>query len=105
MTEPNPGDLDSEPVSIGLFAAWHAQASENVQQWGLQDTETLLLAIQEEVGEMAQAHLEATHEGGDPDRLAHEMDDLGALLLQLHMRLRRDTDSGPNSGPDTGVDG
>ena len=86
MSEAN---REQEPVSIGLFAEWHGKAAENVEEWGLQDVETLLLAMQEELGEMTQAHLEATHEDGEAERLVHEMDDLGALLLQLHMRLRR----------------
>lgn len=84
---------DQEHVSIGLFASWHGKASENVDKWGLQDTETLLLAMQEEMGELTQAHLEAEYEGGETERIAEEMDDLGALLLQLHMRLRRNSRS------------
>ena len=79
-----------EHVSMGLFAGWHHKASENVAEWGLQDTETLLLAMQEELGELTQAHLESVHEDGDPERVAEEMADLGALLFQLHMRLARD---------------
>ncbi|WP_227015548.1 hypothetical protein [Haloarcula sp. JP-L23] len=84
------GQSPGEPVDIGLFATWHHKAAENVQRWGLQDTETLLLAMQEEMGELTQAHLEATHEDGDHERIEAELADLGALLLQLHMRLVRD---------------
>lgn len=62
------------------------KADENIEKWGLQDEETLLLAIQEELGELTQAHLEARAEGGDPDRVDEELDDLGALLLQFHER-------------------
>jgi NTP pyrophosphatase (non-canonical NTP hydrolase) len=72
-------------VDIGVFASWLHKADQNVEKWGLQDEETLLLAMQEELGELTQAHLEARAEDGDPDRVDEEMDDLGALLLQLHM--------------------
>lgn len=72
-----------EPTSV-LFDRWMGKASENIEEWGLQDEETLLLAIQEELGELTQAHLEARAEGGDPERIDEELDDLGALLIQLH---------------------
>jgi NTP pyrophosphatase (non-canonical NTP hydrolase) len=72
-------------VDIGLFASWLHKADQNVEKWGLQGEETLLLAMQEELGELTQAHLEARKEDGDPERVDEELDDLGALLLQLHM--------------------
>ncbi len=75
-----------------LFDRWMGMASENIEEWGLQDEETLLLAIQEELGELTQAHLEARAEGGDPARVDEELDDLGALLLQLHERRQRGED-------------
>jgi len=71
-------------ASSSVFDRWIGQASENIEKWGLQDEQTLLLAIQEELGELTQAHLEANHEHGDPGRVDDELDDLGALLLQLH---------------------
>jgi hypothetical protein len=67
-----------------LFDRWIGKADENIEKWGLQDEETLLLAIQEELGELSQAFLEARSEGGDPARIDKELDDLGALLLQFH---------------------
>jgi len=67
-----------------MFDSWLAKAEENIEEWGLQDEETLLLAIQEELGELTQAHLEARSEGGDPARVAEELDDLGALLIQFN---------------------
>lgn len=39
--------------------------------------------INEEVGEIEQAYLEATHEDGDPVEVQGEIDDLGPLLMQL----------------------
>lgn len=73
--------------AIMEFGYWRDKAEENVNEWGLQDEETLLLAMQEELGEMTRAHLEAVHEDGDPARLAAELDDLGALCMQLRWRL------------------
>jgi len=71
-------------ASSVVFDRWIGQADENVAEWGLQDERTLLLAIQEELGELTQAVLEASAEDGDPERIDEELDDLGALLLQFH---------------------
>lgn len=68
---------------------WLEKAEGNVEEWGLQDVETLLLAMQEEQGELAQAHLEAEHEDGDTARIAAELDDLAALCIQLRWRLEQ----------------
>lgn len=84
-------------ATSALFDRWMGQASENIDKWGLQDEETLLLAIQEELGELTQAHLEARAEGGDPERVDEELDDLGALLIQLH-EARQKTASQQESG-------
>jgi len=86
-------------ASSVLFDRWMGKASENIDEWGVQSEETLLLAIQEELGELTQAHLEARAEGADPARVDEELDDLGALLLQLHERRnRRYEDTGTNRG-------
>jgi len=74
----------STEASSVLFDRWIGKADKNIAEWGLQSEETLLLAIQEELGELTQAHLEAAHEDGDGSRVDEELDDLGALLLQLH---------------------
>lgn len=66
---------------------WRKKATENVDEWGLQDIETLLLAMQEEQGELAQAYLEAEHEEGELARVSDELDDLAALCIQLRWRL------------------
>jgi len=84
VTEQSPDATDRSGASSVLFDRWMGKASENIEKWGLQDEETLLLAIQEELGELSQAHLEARDEGGDPERIDEELDDLGALLLQFH---------------------
>ncbi|WP_435125438.1 hypothetical protein [Halobaculum sp. D14] len=80
---------NSREASSVVFDRWMRKASENIEEWGVQAEETLLLAMQEELGELAQAHLEARHEGGDPERIDEELDDLGALLIQLHERRQR----------------
>lgn len=66
---------------------WAEKADENIAEWGVQDVETLLLAMQEELGELTQAHLEALAEDGDPHRVSDELDDLAALCVQLDRRL------------------
>lgn len=71
-------------ASSVLFDRWMAKADENIAEWGLQDERTLLLAMQEEMGEVTQAVLEASAEDGDPERIGEELDDLDALLLQFH---------------------
>jgi hypothetical protein len=63
--------------------AWGQSAHENEDEWGVQHPEELLSAIVEEVGEIEQAYLEATHEGADPAAVETEIDDLGPLLMQL----------------------
>ncbi|WP_204365385.1 hypothetical protein [Halorubrum distributum] len=79
------GDVaDRREASSVVFDRWMGKASENIDEWGVQDEETLLLAMQEELGELTQAVLEARAEGGDPARIGDELDDLGALLLQFH---------------------
>lgn len=74
---------EGDEASLMVFDRWLSKASENIDQWGLQDEETLLLATQEELGELTQAHLEAKHADGDPRRVDEELVDLGALLFQL----------------------
>jgi NTP pyrophosphatase (non-canonical NTP hydrolase) len=90
MTD-RPGD-DVESSSV-VFDRWIGQADRNIRKWDLQDEETLLLAIQEELGELTQAVLEARSEGGDPKRIDEELDDLGALLLQFHERRQQEVSS------------
>jgi len=68
---------------------WIGKAGQNVEEWGVQDVETLLLAMQEEMGELTQAHLEARNEDGDTEQIAAELDDLAALCIQLRWRLEQ----------------
>jgi NTP pyrophosphatase (non-canonical NTP hydrolase) len=64
------------------------KAETNVERWGEQSVETLVLAATEELGELSRAHLEARDEDGDPDRLLDEIDDLAALCVQLRAAAR-----------------
>ena len=67
-----------------LTDRWEEKAEVNVEKWGEQNIETLLLAIQEELGELTQATLEYREEDGYYGPLFDELDDLGALLIQFH---------------------
>ena len=84
MTESETDGAARREASSAAFDRWIGKAAENIEEWCLQDEETLLLAIQEELGELTQAHLEARAEGADPARVDEELDDLGALLIQFH---------------------
>lgn len=70
-----------------LGREWGEKAEANVEEWGFQDIEVLLLAAQEELGELSQAYLETVHEGGDPERVEDELDDLAALCFQMKWAL------------------
>jgi NTP pyrophosphatase (non-canonical NTP hydrolase) len=62
---------------------WRRKAVENREEWGEQSVETLLLAMQEELGELSQATLEYRDEDGYYGPIFEELDDLGALLIQF----------------------
>lgn len=71
---------------IPTYIRWTEKAMENREKWGTQSLETLLLASMEELGELTQAYLEHRHEDGEFERLQDEIDDLGALIIQLQRR-------------------
>lgn len=66
---------------------WAEKAGENLNEWGQQDVETLLLAAQEELGELTQATLQAKHEGGSSEDVRAELNDLAALMYQIQWAL------------------
>lgn len=76
-----------ENGDASVYETWEQKAEENVEKWGQQEIETLLLAMQEEVGELAQAYLEHTAEGGEFEDVGRELDDLAALCIQLRWAL------------------
>lgn len=67
---------------------WLKRADRNVDEWGLQERDELLLAIQEELGELTQAYLEAENEDGPRERVRQELDDLAPLIFQLELATR-----------------
>lgn len=83
MTSDHWSTETSRPRGENVGRAWERRARENEQTWGIQHPEELLSAITEEVGEIEQAYLEATHEDGDLVDVQREVDDLGPLLMQL----------------------
>lgn len=66
-----------------LGLEWANRGLKNEAKWGIQHPEELLSAINEEVGEIEQAYLEATHEDGNKKAVQDEIHDLGPLLMQL----------------------
>lgn len=69
---------------------WSEKAEKNINKWGLQDIETLTLAMMEELGELSQAILQAKHENGDPQRIEEELSDLAALCYQMQSAIEDD---------------
>lgn len=63
------------------------QADENIDEWGEQEMETLLLALQEELGELTQAYLEYNWEDGDEYEVPSELIDMMALGVQVHYKI------------------
>lgn len=73
---------------------WAEQADENMEKWGLQDTRTLLLALQEELGELTQSVLEHQAEGEPAEPIQEELDDMVALCLQFQERISEGVEPG-----------
>lgn len=76
------------PSGRNVGQAWDRTASENMAEWGVQHPLELLSAMDEEIGEIQQAYLEATHEGEPEALVEDEIDDLGPLLFHLVESLR-----------------
>ena len=68
---------------------WFEKADQNIEEWGEQDLETILLCMQEELGELTQAALEYKHEDGDFSKIKEELDDLMPLGIQLERLLEK----------------
>lgn len=78
----------ARPKGRNIGRDWGQRALKKEGEWGIQHPHELLSAINEEVGEIEQAYLEATHESGDEGAVQDEIDDLGPLLMQLVESLR-----------------
>lgn len=73
---------------------WQRRADRNVERFGLQDPDELLLAMQEELGELTQVYLDGEvvppEEADEVDtiyELRAELADLMALGIQLDMAI------------------
>lgn len=69
---------------------WLSKAKDNIEKWGMQDIPTLLLAMTEELGELAQAYLQYKHEHQPKKRIEKELADLAALCCQLQWRIEEE---------------
>jgi len=65
------------------------KAMDNVEKWGVQERETLLLAMLEELGELTQNCLENRYENGLNNEY-NELYDLTALMYQYMIVLEQD---------------
>ena len=74
------------------YNKWRELASRNIEKWGMQDKETLALAMMEELGELTQAILQFNNLPLDCDeatlilkynRIKAELDDLAPLMYQM----------------------
>jgi NTP pyrophosphatase (non-canonical NTP hydrolase) len=83
----NTRSLQPDTVDTLIHPIWmdwiSRRASKNLAKWGVQDFETLGLAVAEEAGELAQAILQNKHEKGELGRISQEAIDLGALCVQV----------------------
>ena len=79
---------------------WEQKAHKNVAKWGKQSEDILLLAMMEELGELAQAYLQYTHlDSIEPEegiaelkynRIKSELHDMMALGFQLWWVLEKE---------------
>jgi len=65
----------------------YEKAENNIRKWGVQSVDLIILAMVEELGELAQSYLQFKFEGGSYDRIGDELDDLTALMVQLKIAL------------------
>lgn len=69
---------------------WEEKAHQNIKKWGLQSEDVLILAMTEELGEIAHAYLQSEYEGQPRFHIMEELDDLMALGHQLKWRLEKE---------------
>jgi len=74
-----------------FLAAVRAQAQANMNKWGLQNLETLGLALAEETGEVAQAILAVKAQGGsDYQHVIDEARHVAALCVQIAVQVEQE---------------
>jgi NTP pyrophosphatase (non-canonical NTP hydrolase) len=77
------------PLVRPVWMDWiNRRVAKNLDKWGVQDFETLGLAVAEEAGELAQAILQARDEGGERGRISQEAIDLAALCVQVLVTMK-----------------
>jgi len=69
------------------YIIWVDRAKDNTEKWGEQDIPTLLLAMQEELGELTRAYLQYMQEDADYEHIREELNDLAPLMFQLEQIL------------------
>lgn len=78
------GKASLHPLVCPVWSDWiNRRVAKNLEKWGVQDFETLGLAVAEEAGELAQVILKARHEGSERGRISHEAIDLAARCVQV----------------------
>ena len=98
---------DDELISSATYISpvWEGKSKENVEKWGLQSSGVLLLAIAEEVGEMAELLVnDMESDANDPNFFAlieamKEVRDTGLYIQELHEDIYEDDDGEPIDGP------
>ena len=77
------------PLVRPVWMDWiNRRVAKNLDKWGVQDFETLGLAVCEEAGELAQAILQNKHENGERVRITQEALDLAALCVQVLVTMK-----------------
>lgn len=64
------------------------KANININKWGLQTPDTILLAMMKELGELTQAFLQYNYENGDYQKIDKEIYDLLALCEQFERSMK-----------------
>lgn len=76
--------MSKKSIVNPIWLEWiKRKAEKNIDKWGVQNFETLALAVSEESGELAQAVLQYKWEGGKIGRISQEALDLAALCVQV----------------------
>ena len=65
------------------ITAMYEKSKQNMAKFGKQSFQILIVAMTEELGELAQAYLQAEFDGKPKTRIYEEAIDLGALCLQF----------------------
>jgi len=107
-------EIDMEMVGTAemITPLWQQKARENVEKWGLQSAGVILLAIAEEVGEMArEMRMNGYSIDGDDvdayslDHALKEVEAVGTEIQSLHEDVYEDDDGNPIDGPTIEYDG